>query len=168
MKKWRRVWRCVLSMRAILLSTGKVLSLNDDGDNLDCEVDSSISWEWNDSLDKISDFEEKLYWCPAGTAILKVSFQVHQALRTITATTVNSVQDLRHQIKVKERNLKQKANREKGILIVAQKYRSSRTSIPVPAKQRRPGTQTKTKTLIKKHQANGSLEACKSRSNRSC
>ena len=115
MKKWRRVWRCVLSMRAILLSTGKVLSLNDDGGNLDCEVDSSISWEWNDSLDKISDFEEKLYWCPAGTAILKVSFQVHQALRTITATTVNSVQDLRHQIKVKERNLKQKANREKGI-----------------------------------------------------
>ena len=41
-------------------------------------------------------------------------------------------------------------------------------TVPVLVKQRRPGIQTKTKTLIKKHQANGNLEACKSRSNRSC
>ena len=107
---------------------GKGFILKDDADNLDCEVDSSISLEWNDSLDKISDFEEELYWCPAGTAIMKVSFQVHQALRTITARTVTSVQDLRHQIKVKERNLKKKANREKGILISKQPNVSPSTS----------------------------------------
>ena len=74
---------------------GKGFIVKDDADNLDCEVDSLITLEWNDSLDEISDFEGNS--CPARTAILKVSFQVYQALCTITATTVNLVQDLWHQ-----------------------------------------------------------------------
>jgi len=39
---------------------GEGFILKDDADNLDWEVFSSISLEWNDSLDEISDFEEEL------------------------------------------------------------------------------------------------------------
>lgn len=39
---------------------GKGFILKDDADNLYWEVDSTISLEWNDSLDEISDFEEEL------------------------------------------------------------------------------------------------------------
>ena len=39
---------------------GKGFISKDYADNLDWEVDSTISLEWNDSLDEISDFEEEL------------------------------------------------------------------------------------------------------------
>ena len=39
---------------------GKGFILNDDADNLDWEVHSTISLEWNDLLDEKADFEEEL------------------------------------------------------------------------------------------------------------
>ena len=39
---------------------GKGFILKDDADNLDWEVDSTISLEWNDLLDEKADFEEEL------------------------------------------------------------------------------------------------------------
>ena len=39
---------------------GKGFILKDDADNLDWEVDSTISLEWNDLLDEKADFEEEV------------------------------------------------------------------------------------------------------------
>ena len=54
----REKWRVIDESDFVI--NGKGYILRDDADNLDLEVYSTISLEWNDLLDEKADFEEEL------------------------------------------------------------------------------------------------------------